>query len=153
MWMASSVAVQLGIEDSMKTLLFVDDDTGFRELCRRVFEEEGYGVVLAEDGTAALETVAAGQPDVAILDVRMPEMSGIELAEELKAIAPELPIIFYTGCDDMCTMDCRCRLAAACIDKNRGFTDLAMAVTRVLSAGGGADGFRLGLPPLSSTVV
>lgn len=136
----------------MKTLLFVDDDAGFRELCRRVFEEEGYGVRLAEDGTAALATVAAQQPDVAILDVRMPAMSGIELAEELKAIAPGLPIIFYTGCDDMCTLDGRCRLAAACIDKNRGFTDLAMAVTRLLSPSGHTDAFRLGLPPLASTV-
>ena len=46
----------------MKTLLFVDDDPGFRELCRRVFEEEGYCVLLAEDGPAALETVAAQTP-------------------------------------------------------------------------------------------
>ena len=71
----------------MKTLLFVDDDTGFRELCRRVFEEEGYCVLLARDGAAALAMVAAQPPDVAILDVRMPAMSGLELAEELRASA------------------------------------------------------------------
>ena len=136
----------------MKTLLFVDDDTGFRELCRRVFEEEGYCVLLAKDGAAALGLVAAQRPDVAILDVRMPEMSGLDLAEGLTALAPQLPIIFYTGCDDMCTMDHRCRLAAACIDKNRGFTDLAIAVTRVLSPGRQSETFRLGLPLLSRAV-
>ena len=65
---------------------------------------------------------------------------------------PELPIIFYTGCDDMCTLDRRCRLAAACIDKNRGFTDLAIAVTRILSLGKQAETFHLGLPPLSRAV-
>jgi DNA-binding NarL/FixJ family response regulator len=95
---------------------------------------------------------AAHCPDLAILDVRMPQMSGLDLAEELRAMSPQLPIIFYTGCDDMCTLDCRCRLAAACIDKNRGFTDLAMAVTRVLSLGRQAETFRLGLPPLSQAV-
>ena len=136
----------------MKTLLFVDDDTGFRELCRRVFEEEGYCVLLAQDGAAALGAVADRCPDVAILDVRMPEMSGLELAEELRTMLPHLPIIFYTGCDDMCTMDCRCRIAVACIDKNRGFTELAMAVTRILSPGRQAGTFRLGLPPLSQAV-
>ena len=67
-------------------------------------------------------------------------------------MSPQLPIIFYTGCDDMCTLDHRCRLAAACIDKNRGFTDLAIAVTRVLSLGRQAETFRLRLPPLSPAV-
>ena len=79
-------------------------------------------------------------------------MSGLDLAEELRAMAPQLPIIFYTGCDDMCTIDHRCRLAAACIDKNRGFTDLAIAVNRVLSSDRQAETFRLGLPPLSQAV-
>ncbi len=78
-------------EDIMKTLLFVNDDTGFRELCRRVFEEEGYCVVLAPDGAAALGMVAAHRPDVAILDVRMPAMSGLDLAEELDSVAPNCP--------------------------------------------------------------
>ena len=68
----------------MKTILFVDDDLGFRELCKRVFQEEGYRVVLAEDGAAAIHAVAAESPDVAVLDVRMPGMTGFEVAEELQ---------------------------------------------------------------------
>ena len=103
----------------MKTLLFVDDDGPFRELFRRVFEEEGYRVVLAQCGAEGVEVVTAECPDVAILDVRMPEMDGLDLAEQLRMIAPRLPIILYTGCDEMCTMDCRAGLAAACVDKIR----------------------------------
>lgn len=132
----------------MKTLLFVDDDGPFRELFRRVFEEEGYRVVLAQCGAEGVEVVTAECPDVAILDVRMPEMDGLDLAEQLRMIAPRLPIILYTGCDEMCTMDCRAGLAAACVDKNTGFTELAIAITRVLSPARHADLFRQGLPPL-----
>jgi CheY-like chemotaxis protein len=135
----------------MKTLLFVDDDRPFRELCRRVFEEEGYRVLLAEGGVEGMDIVTVQCPDVAILDVRMPEMDGLDLAEQLRAIAPQLPIILYTGCDEMCTMDRRAGLAAACVDKNTGFTELAIAVTRILSPNRHTDLYRQGLPPLRAT--
>jgi CheY-like chemotaxis protein len=131
----------------VKTVLFVDDDRGFRELCKLVFQEEGYRVVLAEGGAEAIHAVAAERPDVAVLDVRMPGMSGFEVAEELRAIVPQLPLILYTANDDMCTADRRSRFAAACVDKNTGFTELAIAVRRVLSAAGCGDAFRVGLPP------
>ncbi len=136
----------------MKTILFVDDDRGFRELCKRVFQEEGYRVVLAEDGVEAFHAVAADSPDVAVLDVRMPGMTGFEVAKELSVIAPQLPVILYTANDDMCTADRRSCLAAACVDKNTGFTELAMAVTRVLSPVEHGDAFRIGLPPRPATL-
>ncbi len=131
----------------VKTILFVDDDRGFRELCRRVFQEEGYRVLLAEDGLEAIHAVAAETPDVAVLDVRMPGMTGFEVAEELSQIAPNVPVILYTACDEMCLADRRSGLAAACVDKNTGFTELAVAVTRVLSPAAHRDAFRIGLPP------
>jgi CheY-like chemotaxis protein len=136
----------------MKTILFVDDDRIYRELCRRVFEEEGYRVFSAENGAQALSIVASQHPDVAVLDVRMPEMNGFDLADEISKLLPELPLIFYTGCDDMCAVDHRVQLAAACVDKNRGFTELAMVIGRVLSQAGQPDSFRLGVPPQSASV-
>jgi len=60
----------------MKTVLFVDDDEGFRCLCKRIFEDEGYRVVLAQDGSEAVGAVESQSPDVAILDVRMPRQNG-----------------------------------------------------------------------------
>ncbi|MCE5267593.1 MAG: response regulator [Planctomycetaceae bacterium] len=136
----------------MKTILFVDDDRSFRELFRRVFQDEGYRVLLAEDGAGAISAAGVEQVDVAVLDVRMPGMSGFEVAEQLSALAPELPLILYTANDDMCTVDARARYAMACVDKNTGFTELAMAVSRVLSPSGRRDAFRIGLPPRPATV-
>ena len=131
----------------MKTILFVDDDPGFRELVKRVFQEEGFRVVLAEDGLHATRIVAKEIPDVAILDVRMPKQSGLDLAEELNAMVPELPLILYTANDDMCLCDRRTRFASACVDKNSGFTDLLLAVLRVLLPAEQRDRFRIGLEP------
>jgi CheY-like chemotaxis protein len=130
----------------MKTVLFVDDDLGFRVLCKRIFEDEGYRVVLAEDGTEALSVLAAERPDVAVLDVRMPRHSGLEVAEEIGTRNPEIPIILYTANDELCTSDHRAQYAAACIDKSSDFTELTLAVNRVLTCGKDRDVCRFGLP-------
>jgi DNA-binding NtrC family response regulator len=130
----------------MKTVLFVDDDESFRNLCKRIFEDEGYRVVLAQDGMEAIVAVESENPDVAILDVRMPRQNGFDLAEEINAIAPAIPIIFYTSFDDICTIDHRSRFAAACVGKSSDFTELALAVNRVLMPGNQSDAFRFGLP-------
>jgi DNA-binding NtrC family response regulator len=131
----------------MKTILFVDDDRGFRELFKLVFQEEGFHVLLAEDGRHATAIVAKECPDVAVLDVRMPQKSGLALAEELHALVPQLPVILYTGYDDMCAGDDRTRFASACIDKSSGFTELLLAVLRVMLPAGKGDRFRIGLEP------
>jgi two-component system, response regulator, stage 0 sporulation protein F len=132
----------------MRTVLFVDDDEGFRELCKRVFQEEGYRVVLAEDGRQAIVLVEKESPDVAVLDVRMPQQTGLDLAEELNSIAPQLPVILYTAYDDMCLCDHRTRFASACVDKNMGFSELARALLRVLLPARPGDTCRFGLPPV-----
>ncbi len=131
----------------MKTVLFADDNEAFRELCRRVFEEEGYRVVLAQDGAEAIGVVQAESPDVAILDVRMPLKDGLEAAERIHAIAPGVPVILYTAYDDICSSDRRSQFAAACIDKSSDFTELTLAVGRLLSVGGQGNSYRFGLPP------
>jgi DNA-binding NtrC family response regulator len=131
----------------MKTILFVDDDRAFRELLKLVFQEEGYRVVLVEDGLQAPRVVMKERPDVAILDLQMPKKSGLDLAEELNSIAPELPLILYTAYDDICLSDRRTRFVSACIEKSSGFTELLLAVFRVLQPAGQNDRFRIGLAP------
>lgn len=130
----------------MKSVLLVDDDAVFRNLCKRVFEEEGYRVVLAEDGATAIDAVKAESLDVAILDVRMPQKTGLDVAEEIRAVKPLLPIILCTGCDDLCAIDSRSRYAAACVGKSSSFTELVLAVSRVLSPTFRTEAFRYGLP-------
>jgi CheY-like chemotaxis protein len=131
----------------MKTILLVDDDPLSRELTEMVLQEECYRVVSAEDGMQAIEHVTKEMPDVAILDIQMPKMSGLEVAEELHALAPQLPLILYTANDDLCERDDRTRYVAACVDKNSGFTDLLFAVGRVLMPSAQSDRFRIGLAP------
>ena len=131
----------------MRTVLFADDNVAFRELCRRVFEEEGYRVVLAQDGTEAIAIVESEAPDVAILDVRMPGKDGLEAAEKIHTLAPGVPVILYTAYDDICTSDRRSQFAVACIDKSSDFTELMLAVGRLLSLGSQGNSYRFGLPP------
>ena len=131
----------------MKTILYVDDDAASRELCRRILEDEGYRVVLAEDGTEAVGVVGTENPDVAILDIRMPQKDGLETAEEFSAIDKTLPIILYTGNEEVCMSDRRVRYASACVSKSSDFTELSRAVDKAVSRGKQDASLRVGLPP------
>ena len=82
-----------------ETILLAEDDPAVRDLMTRVLKTAGYGVLLAEDGEKALETFHSNREavELAILDVVMPGKGGAALAEELKALAPGLPILFISG--------------------------------------------------------
>ena len=61
------------------------------------FEYEGYEVITACDGVEGLERALAEDPDLVVLDVMMPRMSGLELCKELKSKKPSLPLIMLTA--------------------------------------------------------
>ena len=61
------------------------------------FEYEGYEVISAGDGVAGLERALADDPDLVVLDVMMPRMSGLDVCKQLKAKRPSLPIIMLTA--------------------------------------------------------
>ena len=132
----------------MKTVLFAEDNKAYREICKRILEEEGYRVVLAGNGAEAINAVRTEHPDVAILDIHMPVRSGLEAAEEINAIDSNIPIILYTANDDTAVRDNRSRFAAACVEKSSDFTELALAVSRLLSPRRRRESFRFGLHPL-----
>jgi len=86
----------------MPVVLIVDDDHAFRAVVRTLFESgSGFDACVdAGDGAEALEKAKQLSPNLAVLDFSMPEMNGLELARELKAIAPKLPIFLLTAdCD------------------------------------------------------
>jgi CheY-like chemotaxis protein len=132
----------------MKTVLFADDDKMFREICKRILEDEGYRVVLVRDGGEAVSAVNVQKPDIVILDIHMPRQGGMEAAEKIYATHPEIPIILYTANDDTATRDRRARFAAACVEKSTDFTELEIAVARLLSLGSRCTSYRFGLDPL-----
>ena len=78
-------------------ILVVDDDRSVRETIARALTELGYAVCEAPDGRRALEIVREEALTLAILDYIMPGMDGAEVAREIGAIDPELPIVFSTG--------------------------------------------------------
>jgi len=82
---------------TMKKILVVDDEKNIRILFRDELEDDGYEVDTAESGTEALEKVAENPPDLIVLDIRLADMSGIEVLEEIRKTNEELPVIMCTA--------------------------------------------------------
>lgn len=81
----------------MKELLIVDDHHGIRILLKEVFNKEGYLVHLATNGAEAVRITERENIDCILLDMKVPDMSGIEMIKKLKEIKNNLPIIMMSG--------------------------------------------------------
>ncbi|MCK5149169.1 sigma-54-dependent Fis family transcriptional regulator [bacterium] len=82
-------------------ILVVDDEPKIREILKDILEHKGYNVLLAEDGPAALEIVRTESVDLALLDLMMPGISGMEVLERLMKKTPGLPVIMVTAHGDI----------------------------------------------------
>jgi len=78
-------------------VLIADDDHDIRMLVQLRLERSGYAVVAASDGPQALELAGGCSPDLAILDVSMPGLSGMEVTRALRATNAGLPVILLTA--------------------------------------------------------
>ena len=78
-------------------ILVVDDDNSVRATIARALSALGYAVREAPDGRSALEAVREEELTLVILDYIMPGMDGAEVAREIGALDPDLPIVFSTG--------------------------------------------------------
>jgi len=83
----------------MATIALVDDDKNILTSVSMLLEQEGYHVRTFSDGAAALTALSASPPDLAILDIKMPRMDGLELLRRLRQNA-DLPVIFLTSKDE-----------------------------------------------------
>lgn len=83
-------------------ILVVDDSADNLFLLQIVLEEEGYEVELADSGSSALAKIFASPPDLILLDMMMPEMNGIEVAQRLRQHdqLKELPIVLITAYEE-----------------------------------------------------
>jgi two-component system response regulator HydG len=81
----------------LATLLVADDDPAVRQSLERTLTREGYAVVLAPDGQAALERLQEGGVDLVLSDLKMPGLTGLELLREAKAVAPDVDVILLTA--------------------------------------------------------
>lgn len=83
----------------MPTIALVDDDRNILTSLRMVLEAEGYKTRTYNDGASALDGLTGEPPDLAILDIKMPRMDGMELLRRLRQRS-ELPVIFLTSKDE-----------------------------------------------------
>jgi DNA-binding response OmpR family regulator len=82
-----------------RRILIVDDDPLLLQFIGEVLNHAGYETVAANSGEAALREIALGEPDLALLDITMPGMTGLELARQLKA-ETTVPFMFLTAIGD-----------------------------------------------------
>jgi CheY-like chemotaxis protein len=83
-------------------VLLVEDDPALAEMYRLQLARDGYQVTVAADGETALSLVAAAVPDLALLDIRLPAMNGLDVLEELRRDdrTRGLPVVILTSYDD-----------------------------------------------------
>src|SRR3984885_14757556 len=114
-----------------RTLLIVDDEEGPRQSLRVVFKED-YNLLMANDGARAIELAKQNKIDVAITDIRMVGMSGVELLEHLKAVDAGIEVIMLTAYETVDTLRLALRLGA-CDYLNKPF-DISTMRKAVTSA-------------------
>jgi len=78
-------------------ILIVDDDPIFSELLKEVLQEQDYGISLAGNGRQALEQLERGQPDLLLLDVTMPDISGLQILSQVRTEHPEITVVMISG--------------------------------------------------------
>jgi DNA-binding response OmpR family regulator len=85
------------MSEQKKKLLIVEDEESIRFLLRQNMEFEGYDVVEAEDGEEGLRQAQSCDPDLILLDLMLPKMSGMEVCKRLRASGNQVPIIMLTA--------------------------------------------------------
>lgn len=81
----------------MGKILLVDDDPNILASLQKVLEKSDYEVITARRAEAALDLIRADRPDVVLMDIRMPGMSGLDAFRVMKETEPRLPVIIMTG--------------------------------------------------------
>jgi DNA-binding response OmpR family regulator len=114
------------------TVLVIDDEDSIQKLLKHALEREGYRVVGARDGSGGLDAFERDDPDVVLLDVMLPDVSGREVCRRLRAVS-SVPIIMLTALDDEVDKVVGLELGADdYITKPFGMRELASRVRAVL---------------------
>ncbi|MBK6916268.1 MAG: response regulator [Deltaproteobacteria bacterium] len=124
--------------DTQETILLVDDDKVFCGALAGALRRRGFRVVVAHNGDDAIAEAGAWQPERALVDLRMPGKSGLEVVSELLGITPGLRIIVLTGYGSIATAVEAIKLGAmhyltkpASVDEILASFDRTLAVTEV----------------------
>lgn len=114
-------------------ILIVDDEQDIRNLLRLTLEANGYVCHSAENAKAAIEVLSEEPVDLALMDIIMPEMTGLSLAKYVKETFPGIAIVFVTSVDDMnLAFDCVKEGADDYIMKSKIRSQVVQAVGQAL---------------------
>jgi two-component system response regulator RegA len=114
-----------------KKILLVDDDDFFRDRLKMAFVSRGFIVSVAADYETAIARVREDSPDMAVVDLKMPGKSGLEVIKEAKSIHPDIRIVVLTGYGSIATATEAVRLGAfSYLPKPADIDDILQAFAR-----------------------
>jgi CheY-like chemotaxis protein len=116
----------------MKKILVADDEEGIRILYREELEEEGYEVKVAANGKEALELLDSFVPDLVILDIKMPDISGIEVLKQIRVKFRNLPVILSSAYPEY-QQDLSTWASDAYIVKSSNLENLKSTIKKILA--------------------
>jgi DNA-binding response OmpR family regulator len=118
----------------MGKLLIVDDELDVREFARNFFRKRGYDVSIASAGREALDLIDQEHPDLVLLDIRMGEMSGVDVLRELRQRHNAVKVVMVSGLEeDQVVQETTVLGALAFIHKPLILEELEKVVTRQFS--------------------
>ena len=116
----------------MKHVLLADDNPFILETIAARIRDNSVDVITASNGQEAIDKAKLVSPDLAILDVSMPVMNGLEAATRLHEVMPRLPIVLFTSFADVLKPDAIPPGVIAVFDKSSRLTDLISTVEACL---------------------
>lgn len=114
-------------------ILVIDDDPDVRSFLSESLASLGYTGVIKDDGADALSDLDRIDPDIMIVDFAMPGMNGAELAQKVRALRPDLPILFASGYAETAALDSVMRAHTILLRKPFGIDELQSALTDLLA--------------------
>ena len=122
-----------GVDGPLRVLV-VDDHTLFRSGLRNLLEEEGFEVAEARSGELALQAAAVRQPDVVLMDLNMPGISGVEATRRLEELSPGTPVVMLTvSADDRDVVDAVRAGACGYLLKDAAIEEIVAGIRAVAS--------------------
>ncbi len=84
----------------MPNILVIDDEPDFCDVVKTFLEAKGHKVSVAFEAEKGLASIQRTRPDVVLLDIKMPDVNGLELLPRIKTVAPDTPVIVVTALND-----------------------------------------------------
>jgi CheY-like chemotaxis protein len=115
----------------MKKILVADDEEGIRILYKEELEEDGYEVAVAANGKEALALLTTFLPDLVILDIKMPEINGLDILQQIRTILRDLPVILSSAYPEY-QQNLETWASDAYVVKSSNLANLKAAVKKIL---------------------